>query len=210
MLSESRLNRRMHEIDISVWQSIFQALVHIFEEQEQNLEYLVDSMPIEVCMNVRSYRCKLLSGKQFIGFCKAKKKFYYGFKLHMITTSKGRPIEFIITPASIADITALKIMEISLPVCSVIYGDKAYTNYSFEDYLEEFEQIRLIPDRKVNLSRQHSGCVRYFQSVLRKRVETTFSMLVRLFPRKIHAVTKTGFLLKIIIFVISFSLKQFL
>jgi hypothetical protein len=40
MLSESRLNRRMHEIDISVWQSIFQAFARIFEEQEQNFEYL--------------------------------------------------------------------------------------------------------------------------------------------------------------------------
>jgi hypothetical protein len=165
-------------------------------------------MPIEVCMNVRSYRCKLLSGREFIGFCKAKKKFYYGFKLHMITNSKGHPIEFIITPASVADITALKVMEISLCPGSVIYGDKAYTNYSFEDYLKEVEQIRLTPDRKANLTRQHSGGIRYMQSILRKRIETAFSMLVRLFPRKIHAVTKAGFLLKIIIFVISFSLSQ--
>lgn len=210
MLSESRLNRRMHEIDISIWQSIFQAVVRVFKEKEQTLEYLVDSMPIEVCMNVRSYRCKLLSGKEFIGFCKAKKKFYYGFKLHMITNSKGQPIEFAITPASVADITALKIMEISLSPNSVVYGDKAYTNYSFEDYLNEFEQIRLIPDRKANLTRQHSGCIRYLQSILRKRVETAFSILVRLFPRKIHAVTKAGFLLKIVIFVVSFSLQQFM
>ncbi len=210
MLSESRLNRRMHEIDISVWQRIFQIIAQTFQEQDQNFEYLVDSMPVEVCMNVRSYRCKLLSGKEFIGFCKAKKKFYYGFKLHMITTSKGRPIEFIITPASTADVTALKIMEIPLPFGSVVYGDKAYTSYPFEDHLEEFEQIRLIPDRKVNLSRQHSGCIRYLQSVLRKRIETTFSLITRLFPRKIHAVTKGGFLLKVIVFVISFSLSQFL
>ncbi len=75
MLSESRLNRRMHEIDISVWQSIFQIIAKTFEEQDQSFEYLVDSMPVEVCMNVRSYRCKLLSGKEFIGFCKAKKSF---------------------------------------------------------------------------------------------------------------------------------------
>jgi len=208
MLSESRLNRRIHEIDISVWQSIFHAIARTFNDQKHNFEYLVDSMPVEVCMNVRSYRCKLLSGKEFIGFCKAKKKFYYGFKIHMITNSQGNPIEFIITPASTADITALKVMEISLANRAIVYGDKAYTNYSFEDYLEEFEQIKLIPDRKANLTRQHSGYVRYSQSVLRKRIETTFSSLVSLFPRKIHAVTSHGFLLKIVIFVISFSLKQ--
>jgi len=164
-------------------------------------------MPIEVCMNVRSYRCRLLNGKQFIGFCKAKKKFYYGFKLHMITNSKGKPIEFIITPASVADITALKIMEMDLAPGSVVYGDKAYTDYTLEDYLAEIEKIRLIPDRKANLKRQHPGCVRYLQSVLRKRIETTFSQLVSLFPRKIHAVTSDGFLLKILVFVVSFSFK---
>ena len=65
-----------------------------------------------------------MTGKQFIGFCKAKKKFYYGFKIHMITTASGKPVEFIITPASIADITAFKTMEIDLPFHSVIYGDK--------------------------------------------------------------------------------------
>lgn len=70
MLSKSRLNRRLHEIDISIWQSIFHALSEIFRKNNKSLEYLVDSMPVEVCMNVRSYRCRLLTGKQFIGFCK--------------------------------------------------------------------------------------------------------------------------------------------
>jgi IS5 family transposase len=210
MLSESRLNRRMHEIDISIWQNVFHAIAQIFSKKEENFEYLVDSMPVEVCMNVRSYRCKLLSGKQFIGFCKAKKKFYYGFKLHMITNSKGNPLEFIITPASVADITALKIMSMDLAPGSVVYGDKAYTSYALEDYLVEIEQIRLIPDRKARLKRQHSGCVRYLQSVLRKRIETTFSQLVCLFPRKIHAITLDGFILKLIVFVVSLSLKQLL
>lgn len=208
MLSESRLNRRLHKIDISIWQSIFHAISEVFHKNNQSLEYLVDSMPVEVCMNVRSYRCRLLTGKQFIGFCKAKKKFYYGFKIHMITTYDGKPVEFIITPASTADITAFKLMEIDLPLNASIYGDKAYTQYSFEDDLQEFEKIRLIADRKTNATRQHSGCIQYLQSVLRKRIETTFSQLTSMLPRKIHAVTKNGFLLKLVIFIVSYSIEQ--
>ena len=42
MLSESRLNRRMHEIDISIWQNIFYVITHSFSEGEESLEYLVD------------------------------------------------------------------------------------------------------------------------------------------------------------------------
>ena len=75
----------------------------------------------------------------------------------MITNTQGKPIEFIITPASIADITALKIMDIHLAPGSIVYGDKAYTDYALEDYLEETENIRLIPDRKANLKRQQQG-----------------------------------------------------
>ena len=101
-------------------------------------------------------------------------------------------------------------MEIDLPQRASIYGDKAYTQYSFEDDLQEFEKIKLIADRKTNATRQHSGYVRYLQSVLRKRIETTFSQLTSMFPRKIHAVTKEGFLLKLVIFIISFSVEQVL
>src|SRR5438105_3403636 len=34
MLSESRLNRRMHEIDISIWQSIFNIITRSFSEED--------------------------------------------------------------------------------------------------------------------------------------------------------------------------------
>jgi len=98
-----------------VWQSVFSAIARLFSETERALEYLVDSMPVEVCMNIRSYRCRLLSGKQFIGFCKAKKKFYYGFKLHMITNTQGNPLfSLSLHRLSVADITAFKIMDMHL------------------------------------------------------------------------------------------------
>ncbi len=204
MLSESRLNRRLHAIEVSVWLAIFHAISRLFTEANDSHEYLVDSMPVEVCMNVRSYRCKLLTGKEFIGFCKAKKKFYYGFKIHMITTRLGKPIEFVITKASTADITAFRLMEIALVPGAVVYGDKAYTDYAFEEALENEESIKLIADRKRNSKRQHSMFLQSIHARMRKRIETTFSDLVRLLPRKIHAVTQAGFILKVVVFVVSF------
>jgi len=210
MLSESRLNRRLHLIDRSIWETIFYALSKIFSDENDTCEYVVDSMPVEVCMNMRSYRCRLLNGKKFIGYCKAKKKFYYGFKLHLICTTKGQPVEFIITPASMADISAFRIMEIDRPQESIIYGDKAYTDYSFEKSLEEIEHIKLLADRKSNAKKQHSGCTDFILKRSRKMIETAFSRLVSLFPRKIHAVTKEGFLLKLVVFMLTFSLKFFL
>ena len=78
MLSKSRFNRRVHSIDFDFWQIIFSAL-----------KYVVDSFPVEACHTARSYRCKLLRGGGVIGYCAAKKKYYYGVKVHMITTTLG-------------------------------------------------------------------------------------------------------------------------
>lgn len=210
MLSESRLNRQLHQIEFDIWETAFKMISKTFQQAESSCEYLIDSMPVEVCANYRSYRCKLLKGKEFIGFCKAKKKFYYGFKLHLLTSKQGKPIEFLITPASTADITAFKMMEIDLNPNSTIYCDKAYNDYSFEDLLDELCGIDLIPERKINSKRQHSGCTRYLQSKFRKRIETTFSEITRLFPRKIEAVTAKGFLMKLFIFICSFALQKLL
>ncbi len=208
MLSESRLNRQLHAIDASIWQMAFHIVAQVFHRENNTLEYLVDSMPVEVCANYRSYRCKILKGKEFIGFCKAKKKFYYGFKLHMLTTASGLPVEFIITPASHADITAFKTMHIDLREGSKIYGDKAYTDYQLEEELSDIAGIHFLPERKVNSKRQHSGSLNSIRGKLRKKIETSFSSLTRLLPRRIDAVTTQGFIMKLLIFIFSFSLQK--
>jgi hypothetical protein len=67
MLSESRLNRRLHKIDPAMWQIVFNSLKTLLKQSANLLEYVVDSFPIQACAKARSYRCKLLSGKHFIG-----------------------------------------------------------------------------------------------------------------------------------------------
>ena len=135
-----------------------------------------------------------------------KKKYYYGVKVHMITTTLGAPVEFLITPASIADITALKAMQIDVRFGSTLYGDRAYTDYSFEDVLRDSMDVRLIPERKPCLRRQHSGPLRYLQSVCRKRIETVFSQITRIFPKSIRAATRRSFILRILLFIIAYTL----
>ncbi len=43
---------------------------------------------------------------------------------------------------------------------------------------------------------------------MRKRIEVTFSQITNFFPRKIHAVTTKGFILKIILFIFAFTLDK--
>ncbi len=50
--------------------------------------------------------------------------------------------------------------------------------------------------------------MRYLKKVMRKRIETTFSEITNLFPRKIHAVTAQGFILKIVLFIFAYALSR--
>jgi hypothetical protein len=119
---------------------------------KKDFEYIIDSFLVEARHTARSYRCKILRVKDVIEFCAAKKKYYYGVKVHMITTTLGALVEFLITPASIADISVLEAIQIDVRFGAVLYGDIAYTDYSFEDMLSDSMGVRLIPERKSCLS----------------------------------------------------------
>jgi hypothetical protein len=57
MLSKSRLNRRLHSIEPDLWQALFAMLAEIFKERNADGAYVVDSLPVAVCDNIRIKRC---------------------------------------------------------------------------------------------------------------------------------------------------------
>jgi hypothetical protein len=76
--------------------------------------------------------------------------------------------------------------------------------YEVEDLLYELG-IRFCPLRKQNSKRPLPPWVTYLQSSYRKIVETTGSMIERILPKHIHAVTAAGFELKVALFVLACS-----
>ena len=67
--------------------------------------------------------------------------------------------------------------------------------------------IWLQPIRKKNSKRPVPPSVAYLQSRGRKIVETTGSLIERLLPKSIHAVTAQGFELKVMLFVLAVSVS---
>jgi hypothetical protein len=53
------------------------------------LVYIIDSMPLPVCQRVRAMRCKKVRGREFCGYCAAKKQKFFGCgsarKVHLRT-----------------------------------------------------------------------------------------------------------------------------
>jgi hypothetical protein len=206
MLSKSRFNRRLNSISDSVWQYVFNIIATIFKNNNTSKEYIVDSFPIPVCDNIRIKRCKIYSSEEFRGYISSKRRYFYGIRVHMIVTKSGEPVEFILSPGAPNDVKVLKDFEFDLPEGSIVYGDKGYNDYEFEDLLKEIANINLRPIRKKNSKRAYDPWVPFLHNKTRKYIETTFSKITNLFPKSIHAVTPKGFELKIALFLIAFTI----
>lgn len=204
-LSKSQFNRRLHRVS-ELFEELFHLLGEGWKKDGDEQVFLVDSFPVEVCENVRIPQCRIYQKEAFRGHAASKKRYFYGLKVHMLTNEAGRPVEAFLTPGSRNDTRAMKQFEFDLPRGSTVYGDKAYTDYDFEDLLADAPQeVNLSPIRKKNLKRQDTAPVRYLQASFRKQIETAFSQITRLLPRAIHAVTARGFELKVFLFVLAFS-----
>ena len=101
MLSKSQLNRRLHRISPTIWQTTLFFLHCLVRRSCHCDTFVIDSFPVPVCHNVRMKRCKILEGTEFLGFNAAKQTYFHGFKVHVIITETGLPVEFMFTPGSI-------------------------------------------------------------------------------------------------------------
>lgn len=206
MLSKSRFNRRLHALPDTLWQALFALLAEIAKQTQEEQVYLVDSLPVPVCDNIRIFRCRLYQDEAFRIRVASKKRYIYGLRVHLLVSSTGRPIEIVMAPASVGDITAFRSLPLDLPQGAEIYADAAYTDYLFEDTLAEVADVHLIAHRKSNSKRQHLGWVAYLCDRARKRIETTFSQIAACFGRNIHAVTPRGFELKVFLTVLAYAI----
>jgi len=208
MLSKSRFSRRLHRIK-GLFLILFELLGNRWKTLNTATVYVIDSLPIAVCDNIRIRRSKIYHTEDFRGYQASKKRYFYGLKIHLMVTQDGHPVECFLTPGGFGDVDALKYYAYELPNGAIIYADKAYNDYDIEDLLQAVDHIHLIPMRKKNSKRALSPSVTFVQSYHRKRVETAGSLIEQLLPKSIHAVTSQGFELKVALFVIASSLNSY-
>ena len=206
MISKSRLNRRIHKLS-SILLEIHKMLAEVWKNTNTSGVYLIDSFPVPVCQNIRISRCNIYTEEEFRGYNASKRLYFYGLKVHLITTVDGQPVEVLLTPGNVSDTNMLKLFPFNLPEGSIVYGDKAFTNYEIEDLLRECDGITLQPIRKKNHKRQFDACTEFLQKTYRKAIEIANSMITGMFPKTIHAVTAAGFELKVFLFVLAHSFQ---
>jgi hypothetical protein len=209
-ISKSRLNRRLHAIDPCLWKGLFALLAEVFKHERSEQTYVVDSLPVAVCDNIRIRRCRLYPPEEhagaFRGYIPSKRRYFYGLRVHLVVTEAGEPVEFSLVAGSEADVSVFKDLELDLPGGSTILADKAYTDYDYEDLLEEVG-LHLKAQRKKNSKRPLPLWEEFLGKPIRQYIETVFSRMSALFARKIHAVTPRGFELKIVWSLLAFTIQ---
>lgn len=207
MLSKSRFNRRIHSI-LELIINTFFCITQVIKELNISSKYIIDSFPVPVCKNIRISRSKILKGKQYRGYKASMREYFYGVTVQVITTVDGIPVEFAILPGCYHDIDGLKNMFLDLPQGSTLFGDSAYTDYNLEETCMDAENIRLMIDRKRNSQKPHKPWENGMITHYRKKIETVFSQISYMFPKRIHAVTSQGLVLKIILFIFVFTINE--
>ena len=209
-LSASRFSRRLAALPAELWHTLFQLLGEVFKQHNPDGAYVVDSFPVPVCHNIRIKRCKLFPKahkETFRGYCASKKSYFFGFKVQLLITGQGQPVEFVLTPGSMADQTGFRHLELDLAAGSVIHADKGYNDSGEEDLLREAGEIILQPLRKRNSKRPLPLWVEFVSKPIRQQVETAISQITGLFPKHIHAVNQRGLELKLTCFVLVYAIS---
>lgn len=191
-LSASRFNRRLHAL--GAWlRWALETLGALFAQGEA---FLLDSMPVPVCRRARARRCWKVRGRDFCGYCAAKREKFFGWRLHLVCTTDGVPVAFDLLPGGLHDLTPIHELTYGLPTGAAVYADKAYNAGGDEATILADTGVRLVPLRKANM-RPNRWADKLALRAYRKRIETLYSQLAAMGVQQLHARTNGGVELKL-------------
>jgi hypothetical protein len=200
----SRFTRRINQLEEEIEQ-LFLFLSEIFKKLNGSKIYSVDSFPVEICQIQREKRSKLWQDISLKGYNASKKKYFYGFKVHMVVTTNQEPISCYISEGSMHDVTASYKFLPTLPENSIVIGDKGYISGALERFLAQFG-IELSALKRKNME---DDPLRKMKRKIRKGVETAFSVITAKFGKVIKATSIRGFLVKLKLFILAYSIDKF-
>lgn len=200
----SRFIRRINKLeDIIV--KVFQILSEVFKKLNVMDIYCVDSFPVEICKIEREKSSQLWKDISLKGYNASKKKYFYGFKVHMTVTTNQEPVSFYITEGSTHDITASYNFLQNLPKNSIVIGDKGYISNKLDDFLAKFGiTLSALKRKNMSIDPEHK-----IKRKIRKVVETAFSVITAKFGKVIKATSIGGFLTKLKLFIMAYSFDMF-
>ena len=172
LLEYSRFMRRCKNL-IPFFQSIRNGLI---KESNYGDIAVIDSFPLPLCQSHRNFRAVLFQNLADPGYNATKRKYYYGFKVHVVTDTQGLILNYELTPASIHDARAAPEVIENCP-CPFVIADVGYVGKKLWQVFARMGYLLWTPYRSNMLhARQHNS--RQLKK-FRRRIESCFADLTR-------------------------------
>jgi hypothetical protein len=141
--------------------------------------HIVDGLPMIVANINRAKQSKLFRGLATIGYCPAKKLYFYGFHGHVLISFTGVITACTVTPANASERESCWELADNLPP-GLWLGDKGYIGLYFKQLLHEEKGVHLwtpLRDNMVSQAPEDSVEARKILMPIRRRVETVIGQL---------------------------------
>lgn len=181
-----------------------------FNEFEDN--FIVDSMPLEVCKLSRSSRSKICKEQGHNlpdnGYCAPQESNYYRYKLHAVCYVRSVFQSIDLSFASIHNVHYLKDIASQISDCTLI-GDKGYL--STETQLILFETCKFKLNSLMRNNQKKYKKQLYIFRKSRKRIETLLSQLCDQFMiRRNYAKSLGGYKIRTLSNITSLKIVQYI
>jgi hypothetical protein len=143
--------------------------------------YLIDSFPIPMCQEIRHGRVNLLRDAGAY-FGKGSKGWFFGFKLHVLSTRRGQIVGAVLLPTSYDDRAGARMLASLMAEGSLAIADLGYRGEKFQ--LELYEEEGVLFLTRADMTSQR---LKILHSTIRERVEGIFSSLWTRFATRVYA-----------------------
>jgi hypothetical protein len=97
--------------------------------------YFADSKKLPVCANQRIHQHKVFA--HLAGRGKSSTGWFYGLKLHLVINELGQVMNFLLTPANVADNQPAVLRRLLSGLRGRCYADKGYLTKLFEEFYQQ-------------------------------------------------------------------------
>lgn len=174
LLERSRYNRRRKAL-LGVQLHLLRHLMDLLKSLAAWL--VVDSAPIETVAFVRSQSGKASIAEAAYGYMPSKKRHFFGFRLHLLISDRGAVIDFVLSPADVAERAVAEHL-LSLRAGATVLADNGYSGFWLANLFGRRGGRLWFGQRPSRLARSKEAArLRRLHRGKRALVETVFSML---------------------------------
>lgn len=111
---------------------------------------LLDSTPVPCAASRETVKRSELAGYAAYGYCASHSRFFWGFRLYLLTAPDGLPVDFALAPANLGerDVAAAMLERQPLRPGQVLVTDKGFASADFEQFVASMGATLVRPDRR--------------------------------------------------------------